>query len=130
MEGSLGEPATATSAAEDGEEAIADARRWGLAEDEVRALEAALSSTRRGGGFRGVWPDNRVVVDAFLAAASQWRTAIGFDEERMRTLWIGLDYAGAAVAWGARGIDVTAERLAGVQAMELAARQALNGGDR
>lgn len=130
VEGSLVEPSMAASAADHGEEAIADARRWGMANADIQALKAALASRRPGGSFHGVWPDNREVVDAFLAVASQWRTAVAFDEGRMRTLWIGLDYAGAAVAWAARGIELTAERLAGIQVMEMTARRALNGGER
>ena len=97
---------------------------------EVEALKAILATGRAGGTFRGVWPDNRSVVDAFLAGASQWRTAVTIEEGRLRTMWIGLDYAGAAVAWSARGIELTTERLAGVQTMEMAARDALNGAGR
>jgi hypothetical protein len=96
---------------------------------EVEALKAFLASGRTGGTFRGVWPDNCSVVDAFLAGATQWRTAVTIEEGRLRTMWIGLDYAGAAIAWGARGVELTAERLAGVQTMEMAARDVLNGGN-
>lgn len=94
---------------------------------QIEVLKAALGAARPGSGFQGAWPQNQPVVDAFLAAASQWRTAVTSEERRLRTLWIGLDYAGAAIAWSARGIELTGELLSGVQAMELAARDALNG---
>lgn len=80
-----------------------------------------------GTGFAGVWPDNRKAVDAFLFAASQWRTATTMVERRMMTLWIGLDYAGMRVALDARGIALDAGLMNGIQIMEQAARNALNG---
>ncbi|WP_162931680.1 DUF1799 domain-containing protein [Mesorhizobium sp. DCY119] len=107
------------------EEAVADARRWQLPEAEIVALKAALWQPL-GAGFAGVWPDNRKAVDAFLFAASQWRTATTMVERRMTTLWIGLDYAGIRVALDARGIALDADLMTGIQIMEQAARNALN----
>lgn len=109
---------------------IADARRWELPPDEIEALRALLSAGQAGHGFSGVWPHNRVAVAAFLAGASQWRTALGVTERGLRTLWIGLDYAGVKVALEPRGIVLDAATMAGLQAMEAAARDVLNGADR
>ena len=92
----------------------------------IAALPAMLSG-RRAAGFIGVWPDNRPAVDAFLAAASQWRTAMALEGGRLRTLWIGLDYAGAAAAWSLCGLAVSATTFASIQALEVTARSCLNG---
>ncbi|WP_157384472.1 DUF1799 domain-containing protein [Nitratireductor soli] len=118
--------ADGAGAAGEWREAADDARRWGMDEPDIAALVAALSG-RRSAGFAGVWPDNCPAVDAFLAAASQWRTALVVEGGRLRMMWIGLDYAGAAVAWKAGGRMIDAAVFAGVQAIELAARAAMNG---
>jgi hypothetical protein len=101
-----------------------------MAEADIEKLKAVLLAGTASGSFNGVWPANRSAVDAFLAVASQWRTAMTVEEGRLKTMWIGLDYAGAAVAWTARGIELTAELLASIQIIEMSARKALNGGDR
>lgn len=101
-----------------------------MAEADIEELKAVLLAGYTTGAFNGVWPANRPAVDAFIAVASQWRTAMSVEEGRLKTMWIGLDYAGAAVAWTVRGIEMTAELLAGVQVMEMSARKALNGGER
>jgi hypothetical protein len=90
-----------------GDEAAADAARFGL-----DALPAAADDRF------GLWPVNRAAVEAFLAAASQWRTA--------GMMFVGLDYAGAAVAWAARKIELTADLMDRLQVVEAAARDALN----
>lgn len=98
-----------------------------MAESEIEELKAVLSARSANGSFAGVWPENHAAVDAFLAVASQWRTAVTMEKGRLTTMWIGLDYAGAAIGWGARGIEMTNDLLTGVQIMEMAARAALNG---
>lgn len=110
-----------------GEEAVVDAMLWGLPEAEIASLIDVFGSGPVG-DFAGVWPANRDTVDAFLVAASQWRTGIATMGGGLATLWVGLDYAGLAVALAAHGIELTGERLAGIQVMERAARAALNGG--
>jgi hypothetical protein len=105
--------------------AIADARRFGCSEAEIAALTRHLTS--RDMTSDGVWPENVTAVEAFLFAASQWRTALEPTQHGARLLWIGLDYAGAKVALDANGIAVTPELWSGLVAMELAARDALNG---
>jgi Phage related hypothetical protein (DUF1799) len=66
-------------------------------------------------------------VTAFLAAASQWRTGVRADRSGIRTLWIGLDYAGVRAGLEALRLDVTPDLWAGLTVMEAAARDALNG---
>ncbi|WP_163266447.1 DUF1799 domain-containing protein [Chelativorans alearense] len=107
-----------------------DARRWGLPETEIEALRVVLGGSRSEAGFSGVWPQNRETVDAFVGGASQWRTALAFEAGRPRTLWIGLDYAGMAVALSARGLALSAGLLSGIQVMEMGARDALNASHR
>lgn len=102
-----------------------------MTDADIAALKAVLGSgygsdRGRHENFAGVWPDNRAAVDAFLAASSQWRTAVAMEDGRLRTLWIGLDYAGAAVAWSACGI-APAAAFGGLRIMEATARDALNG---
>ncbi len=70
-----------------------------------------------------IWADNMPVVEAFLAAASQWRTAGGGFGP---LVWLGLDYAGAVAGIAAAGIVLTPELWSGVRMMEGAARDALN----
>jgi hypothetical protein len=103
---------------------VRDARRWGLPEAECAALAARLSGV---GGFTGVWPQNRKTADAFLACATQWRLTLTLAEGRLVPLWIGLDYAGARIALEARGMALTPGLFAGLQLMEVAARDHLNG---
>ncbi|SMH42505.1 DUF1799 domain-containing protein [Mesorhizobium australicum] len=103
-----------------------DARRWKLPAEEIAALRLHLAG-RREGEFAGVWPDNVGAVTAFLLAASQWRTSIRMDERRLRTVFVGLDYSGAKVAIDAAGIVLSGPTFAGLQVMEMAARDALNG---
>lgn len=106
------------------EEALADARLWALPASDIEALVAALGDGQR---FGSVWADNRPAVDAFLIVASQWRTAFGWVDGRPRTLWIGLDYAGAQVALAARRVELTDDLMVRLQVMEIAARETLNG---
>lgn len=93
--------------------------------------EAAIAGLRamigRPNGFAGVWPQNAAAVTAFLAAASQWRTNTAQWGERLVARFTGLDYAGAAVAWTARGIEMDSETFDGLTVMEMEARDALNG---
>ncbi|KQZ14301.1 hypothetical protein ASD44_09620 [Mesorhizobium sp. Root554] len=107
---------------------MTDARLWGLPEAEIAAL-AQLLRGGRASGFAGVWPQNATSVNAFLIVASQWRTGVTEADGRLAMLWIGLDYAGVKVALDARGISLTPALMAGIQVMEMAARDAMNGAD-
>lgn len=46
---------------------------------------------------------------------------------KLRMVWIGLDYASACAAHAARAMSVSPRAFAGMQAMEMAARDVLNG---
>jgi len=105
-------------------ELLADARRFGATPAQLQNIASHAAFLRP--GFSGVWPQNVPAVSAFLAASSQWRTA-GLPDGPGRFVYLGLDYAGAAIAWSARQIAMTPEMFAGVQVMEAAARAQLNG---
>ncbi|MCB1463263.1 MAG: DUF1799 domain-containing protein [Nitratireductor sp.] len=116
------EPAMTEPAPDD--DALADARRMNMPEEMIARLRARLSRLEVGGGtFSGVWPDNVPAVEAFLAAASQWRVAAnGFAAH-----YVGLDYAGAAIAWAAVGIEMSASLFRRMTLVEHGAAEALNG---
>lgn len=108
------------------DDAIADARAAGL----DAAAQAAIARWDRhcsSGSFSGVWPQNAAAVTAFLTAASQWRTTLTGRNGLIITRFIGLDYAGAAIAWSARGVALDNETFNGLTVIEMAARDALNG---
>ena len=73
-----------------------------------------------------VWRENWPIVEAFLAAATQWRVAALAGEEAGRLFFIGLDYAGALPGIAAAGIAMTPEIFEGLRIMEAAARDAIN----
>jgi Phage related hypothetical protein (DUF1799) len=114
---------------EDG--AVADARLMGASEEQIDALIAWQAHqdglADEGGVFNGVWPEHVPAFTAFLAACTQWRTTIGQFNDRLVTRYTGLDYAGAAVAWAARKIEIAAETFDQLTTLEIAARDALNG---
>lgn len=107
-------------------EALADARRWGFDEAALAGLLEEL-----GGAVEdfAVWAANVPAVNAFLAVASQWRTALEPVEGGFRTFWVGLDYAGAKVALDNLEIAMTPRIWADLAVLEDAARAALNGED-
>ena len=112
-------------AGDDDDEAVADARRWGLGEDAVDAIRGALSGNTGDGA--GVWPQHVAIVTAFLACATQWRTTVAPAGDGFKLLWLGLDYAGARAGVEAAGLALDPDIWAGVRIMEAAARDALNG---
>jgi hypothetical protein len=95
-----------------------------LPAEEVEVVRRTL--TQSAGAEVAVWPANAAAVEAFLAAASQWRTSMELANGRLRTVFIGLDYCGAKVALDARAIEATGELWNGLTVMEMAARDALN----
>lgn len=100
--------------------------RLGAANEEIEAV-AMMLERQAGGEFNGVWPSHAAAFRAFLAVASQWRTALMTSAEGFRTRVVGLDYGGAKVALDALGIAVTPALWSAVQVMEQAAAAALNG---
>ena len=102
-----------------------DARRWCCSEEQIAALKARLSAGFAGslaGGNAGVWPRHAKAMRAFLAAASQWRAILAAP----RPVWIGLDYAAAAIAWGELDIELEPADFARFQVIEIGARDAQN----
>jgi hypothetical protein len=93
------------------DDAMADARLWGLDLDPVEIDEAD----------EGIWPENVPAVVAFLAVQTQWRVAAG----AARLHYIGLDYAGVAAGLTAANINVTPELWADIRLIEMGARAAL-----
>jgi hypothetical protein len=108
------------------DEVILEARRFGI---DGAALDHLRQQLRLGpaSGFSGVLRVNGPVVAAFLAGASQWRTASIATRRGAVTVFIGLDYAGVRVALEALAIAITPALWAGLVTMEQAARAALNG---
>lgn len=114
---------TSDDAQDDEDEAIRDARAYGFSEDDLDGLRRALSGDGAGGG---VWPENVAVVEAFLAVATQWRTAprpAGFGSG---AYWVGLDYSAVRVGLEASGIVITPRLWGRLMIMEDAAVAALN----
>ncbi len=108
-------------------EALRDAERFGLPAAAVEAVRLKLA-----GGAQtpagGVWPENMAAVEAFLAVATQWRTAAIGGLSGGRIVFIGLDYAGAAAGLAAAGIETSPGLWRDVRIMEQAALAALNEG--
>ncbi len=109
-----------------GDDALSDALAMGLSADEIARLEQQLA--RSSGAFDGVWPDHVTAVAAFVAAATQWRTALAALADGIASRFLGLDYAGASVAWNAFGITIGAEDMGRLRTLENAAATLLNGG--
>ena len=122
MSGGLFTGVGEASPAADG--ALADAVLWGLDDDAVAAIRSSLAAG--GQAFDGVWPDNVAIVEAFLAAGTQWRTGLRPTRSGPRLVWIGLDYAAARAGIEALGLSITPELWVGLMVMESAAREALN----
>jgi hypothetical protein len=86
--------------------------------------------------FDGIWPENRAIVEAFLAVSLQWRVSAhggggmvspaGGAIMPIVPLFIGLDYAAVRAGLDAEGIVVTPELWRGLRTMEAAAAAALN----
>lgn len=71
-----------------------------------------------------LWPDNKPIVDAFIAVATQWRvTPLASGQ----AYWQGLDYVAVRAGLDMAGIALTPPQWFGVQQMERAASAVLNG---
>lgn len=71
-----------------------------------------------------IWPENWDIVMAFLAVGTQWRALPLADG---RVYWMGLDYSAVGFGLSSAGISLAPKQWAGLQVMERAARNALNG---
>lgn len=106
---------------------MADARLWGLPDDQVEQLRAVLAGPRAQSESDGVWLCNVPIVNAFLAVCTQWRTGFTVRDGVPATLFVGLDYAACAALFAATGRTLSADEWAGLRLVELGARSALNG---
>lgn len=74
-------------------------------------------------GF-AVWPDNMIVVDAWMVVCTQWRTT-GLANGQV--LWHGLDYKGAGEGLDRAAIVLSPGEWASLRMMERVASAVLNG---
>ena len=100
-------------AAREEDDALADARRWGIDPDLVRPAEDAPT---------GVWPEHVAAVEAFLAIAGQWRMVAGMGG----LLALGLDYTAARAGLDLAGFNVTPDLWADIQVIEAGAKAVMN----
>ena len=70
----------------------------------------------------GIWPEHMGTVQAFLAVAGQWRTAVG----QARIIYHGLDYTAVRAGLKMAGIALTPAQWGDVQLIEAGAVAALN----
>lgn len=103
-------------------EAARDAREMGAPEEIIAQLEA----DDHDGEFE-VWPDNWEALVAFIAVSTQWRTASISGRAGSQLYWQGLDYTAAQAGLAGADIAVNPDLWRGLQVMEAAARNALNG---
>ncbi|WP_242415090.1 DUF1799 domain-containing protein [Sphingomonas panni] len=85
-------------------------------------VAAAIAETKPK-GF-AVWAANMVIVDAFAAVSTQWRTVSIPDG----IYWVGLDYVGAKVGLDNQDITLTHRQWGELRVMERAALRQLNTG--
>lgn len=105
------------------DEAGEDLRGFGLGSEAVDEVMAAVR-VMAGDDLFGLWPANRAAVEAFLACDTQWRIAPrGLAGLRVT----GLDYPACKVIAEARGLALGADDWLGLQVMERAAIDAING---
>jgi hypothetical protein len=108
------------------DDALSDADRWALSDEDKADLRDALSESAGLGG-RAVWAMHRRALALLDAAGTQWRTRLAPGERGLVTRFTGLDYAAARVAWDALGLTVTPADWRRLMVLEAAAVAALNG---
>lgn len=76
----------------------------------------------------GVWAEHVSAVEAFLAAATQWRTESrgGGPYTPGRMVFVGLDYSAVDVALRRAALELSPKNWSDLQIIELAAAAALN----
>lgn len=99
-----------------GDEAAQDAVAWGLDPDLFAPVEDTDS---------GIWDQHLPAFEAFLAVATQWRSASGMEGLKV----IGLDYTAVKAGFDLAGIDCPPAVWADVRVIESAAMVAFNGGE-
>lgn len=89
---------------------------------QFEGLGVSVERTDRADDKVAVWPENWPSVRAFLACATQWRSAV-----TRRLVWLGLDYSAVKVLLDAEGLGP--EVFEDLRTMETAALPVLNEGD-
>ncbi len=72
----------------------------------------------------GIWDQHLPAFEAFLAVATQWRSATGMEGLKV----IGLDYTAVKAGFDLAGIDCPPRVWADLRTIESAAMTAFNGG--
>lgn len=101
-------------------EAAEDAERFGLPPE----IAGRLKDVSAGAEDRGVWSENAEAVAAFALASTQWRVAGCM----AGLVFIGLDYASAAIVIAAAGMTATPDLWSDIRVMEAEALLVLNEG--
>jgi hypothetical protein len=104
-------------------DALADAARFGLSQEEIDGLREALGRQQT----RKLWAMHLDAFAALMAGATQWRTRLVPDERGPVERVVGLDYGGLKVALDALGIRLSPASWTQLAVHERAAAGALNG---
>ena len=88
---------------------------------------AGLTTMLETGGSESLWAAHLPAFRAFGAVQTQWRTRLVATEHGLRSLVIGLDYAGAKVALDALAIVLQPHQWTDLGVLEREAAAALNG---
>lgn len=107
------------------DDALADAMAMGLSGESLAALERHLGL----GKPAPLWACHGRAVEALLAANTQWRMVLAASAEGLRTLFSGIDYAGARAAWDALGLEVRGADFQSFMTLEGFVKTLLNGGE-
>ena len=109
------------------DDALRDAARWGMSEEEIGAVQLVLNDIA-GGTETAVWRMHVRALELLDAAGTQWRTRLEAVDGRLVARVAGLDYAAARVAWDALKLAATPHDWRRLMVLEAEAVTALNGG--
>jgi hypothetical protein len=105
------------------DDAIADARRMGLDDEEIEDLRAELGRQ----SDRRLWGRHVDAFRALCAAGTQWRRRLMFTPAGPTEVVAGLDYVALKVATDALGIVLSAASWRQLMVLERASAAAMNG---
>ena len=105
------------------DDALSDARIFGLDDEEIDGLRDALG--RQQG--KKLWARHLPAFQALCAAGTQWRRRLVFTAAGPLELVTGVDYAALKVALDILGIVLTPSSWAELMVLERAAAGAMNG---
>lgn len=100
------------------DEIIADARRFGMNDEQIEALRVSLDIKAVFAVWRESWPS----LAAFFECDTQWRCAA----TTAGLVFIGLDYPGAQAGLKAAGIEIDPELWSDIRVLEAEAISVLN----